>query len=256
MEPYEFVIEKEFQKIYQRFEADLTERCLDLHAIGLATMNFPDMKVIKFPNPFITYYLKDKVGSSADYFSAYTKHNNEAIIKRVNNFYVMNILSSAELHLKEALSLLRSLLEQTKLNFPTDSFKAKFAEEIEARSTFGKIYNEIIETVNKVSGDIIPDGSPQYRYLKNYILLRNCLAHKGGKISGKEIGMEIRIPFIDETQIQEAIKPDFQGSLTPQTAIIKWELNQQIGFHINEVEGIAYGLTKTLHEIITHVQSS
>lgn len=65
--------------------------------------------------------------------------------------------------------------------------------------------------------------------------------------------MEIRIPFIDESQIIAAIERQAQGPISPQTAIIKWELNQKIEFHINEVEGIAYGLIKTLHEIIKHM---
>lgn len=253
METYKLDFEKEFFKIYKRFEAELTERCIDLHAIGLATMNFPDMKVIKFPNPFITYYLQDKVGASPDYFVAYTKQQHATIIKRVNNFYVMNILSSAEWHLKEGLVMLNTLLAQTSLNFPGDSFSKKLEEERKSQRTFGKIYKDIVETVNRVSKDIIPEQSPYYRFLRSYIILRNCLAHKGGIISGKEIDMEIRIPLIDEDQIKEAMKPEFQGPILPQTAIIKWELNQKIGFPINEVEGIAYGLIKTLHEIIKHM---
>lgn len=119
MEPYKLDFEKEFFNIYKRFEVELTERCLDLHAIGL---DFPDMKVIKFPSPFITYYLQDKVSASPDYFVGYTKQQHETIIKRVNNFYVMNILSSAEWHLKEALVILNTLLAQTNLNFPGNSF--------------------------------------------------------------------------------------------------------------------------------------
>jgi hypothetical protein len=65
--------------------------------------------------------------------------------------------------------------------------------------------------------------------------------------------MEIRIPVIDQNQIREAMNPEFQGPIIPQTAIIKWELGQKIAFPINEVEGIAYGLIKTLHEIIKHM---
>lgn len=248
-----FIFYDEFLRIFKSFESQLDIRCLDLHSIQMALTNFPDMKQVKVPATYISYFLKKTSNEFQNEFASYTKENIELMLARINNYFAQNILHAAEEHLIEGLILLRTIQAQTTTSFPLKTFKEQLDSEKIKNRTFGTLENEIKALVAKSGNDIIPTDCPYYSYLKNYVTLRNCLAHRAGKISEKEKDLEIRIPYISEEQIESAKKAVTTEQVIPQTIIRKWELNDTVKLTLHEVEGIAYGLLKTLFQIFKHM---
>lgn len=114
------------------------------------------------------------------------------------------------------------------------------------------LVNEIRTKIYNIDQTIVQGESQYYDYFKNYIKLRNCLAHNNGIVSEKELDMEIRLPIITQDQIQEALSQE-KSKINPQTIIRRWNLNDQIKLEIGEVEGIAYGLIKVSFIVIKHI---
>jgi len=253
---YKMVISDEFENIFKRFEGQLDKRCLDLHSIQLALRNLPDMKEVKMPNPFITYFLKKSEYKPQDIFVTNTYHNVESIIYRTNNLFAQNIFYLAEEHLIEGIILLKLILSQTSISFASVPFKEQFNKELNKVRKFGNLEEEIKKLVNKSGTDIIPVDCPYYSYLENYVILRNCLTHREGKITEKEKKLEIRLPYISKEQIDSVKKEDSKESLNPQMIFRKWDLGDKVELSIQEVEGIALGLVQTLFQIFKHMYTA
>lgn len=250
---YNLNLEYEFKRIFKRFENQLDSRVLDLHSIQLALINLPKMEKVVMPSIFISYFLRPTSAEPQNVFATYTKENCVAILSRTNNYFTENILHLAEEYLIEGLVLLKTIQSQSSLSFPSSSFKEKFNSEINKLRTFGSLEKEIKKLIMKSGADIIPENCPYYTYLKNYVILRNCFTHRDGKITEKEIELEIRLLYISEEQIESAKNNDSINKLNPSTILRKWNLNDKIELTLNEVEGIAYGLIKTLFEIFRHM---
>lgn len=151
--------------------------------------------------------------------------------------------------------LLKTIQSQTSVNISTSSFKTKFDSELHKFRTFGQLKSQIKDSVNKSGTDIIPEDCSYYSYLDNYVTLRNCITHRAGRISEKEKekDLEIRLPYISEEQFDTAKNDNSINELIPSTILRKWNLNDNVQLTLEEVEGIAYGLLKTLFEIFKHM---
>jgi hypothetical protein len=250
---HNFVFHDEFLRINKAFEAQLDVRCMDLHSIQLALINLPGMEQVKVPSIYISYFLKKTSAEFQNEFASYTKANIESMLHRVNNYFAQNIFHSAEEHLIEGLILLRTIQSLTTITVPSKTFREHLELEKSKNRMFGTLETEIKALIAKSGGDIIPQDCPYYSYLKNYVTLRNCFTHRNGKITEKEKDLEIRLPYISEEQIETAKKSISSDPITPQTIIRKWELNDTVRLTLQEVEGIALGLQKTLFQIFKHM---
>lgn len=245
-----FNLEDEFVKIQKNLEHYLEVLCIDLHSITLSLKNFPKLKEITVPNPYLSYFLQRKHDTNS--FIYHTKNNSDQILFRINNDYALSIINIFELHIKQAYGLMLALRKQISMKLTTAYLKETFSKEMSKYKTLGVLANEIYEKINKIDKKIMENEKQYYEYFENYILLRNCLAHKNGIISEDEVGLEIRLPVITQDQIQKAILGE-EKVLNPQTLIRKWKLGEQIKLNLNEVEGIAYGLIKVSFRIIKHM---
>jgi hypothetical protein len=248
-----FIFHDEFLTINKSFEEQLDIRCMDLHSIQLALTNITDRQEFKVPSTYVSYFLKKTPTDFPNEFVSYTKGNIELMLARINNYFAQNILNSAEKHLIDGLTLLRTIQLQTAKTISSESFKVELDKERSKNRTFGTLGGEIKARVAKLGGNIIEENCPYYSFLENYVILRNCFTHRGGRITEKENELEIRLPFISEEQLEKAKKARSSGPISPQTVIRKWELDDTIELNLHEVEGIAYGALKTLSEVMRHM---
>ena len=248
-----FIFHDEFLRINKSLEEQLEIRCLDLHSIQLALTNITDAKHIKVPSTYISYFLKRTSQDIYNEFVSHTKGNIELMLARINNYFAQNILSRAEEHLIEGLILLRVIQSQTSPTISAKDFNEQLDQERSKTRTFGTLENEIKARIKKSGDDIIESDSSYYSYLHHYVTLRNCLTHRGGRITAKENDLEIRLPYISEEQINNATKTDSTNPIIPQTIVRKWNLGDTINLNLQEVEGIAYGLLKTTTKILRHM---
>lgn len=248
-----FNFHDEFLIINKSFEDKLDIRCKDLHSIQLALTNIIDREEIKVPSTYISYFLKKTSTDFHNEFISYTKGNIELMLARINNYFAQNILHSAEEHLIDGLILLRTIQSQTEKTLSLKSFKVQLDNERSKNRTFGTLEAEIKARVAKSGEGIIEENCLYYSFLKNYVTLRNCFTHRGGRITEKENELEIRLPYISEEQLENAKKARSSEPIIPQTVIRKWELDDAIELNLHEVEGIAYGVLKTLSEIMKHM---
>lgn len=247
------VFHDEFVRINKSLEQQLEIRCMDLHSLNLALNNITDAKQVKVPSIYISYFLKKTSQEFYNEFVDHTKQNIELMLGRVNNYFTQNILYLAEEHLIEGLSFLTVIQSLSDPTLSAESFNEQLEKERRRRRMFGELEKEIKEKVRESGNNIVDLNSPCYSYLKNYVTLRNCLTHRGGKITKKESDLEIRLPYISQEQIDAAIKSESIKSINPQTALRKWNMGDTINLNLQEVEGIAYGLLKTSTEIMRHM---
>jgi hypothetical protein len=243
----EFNLETEFFRIQKNIEQNLEILCTDLHSAGLALRNMQTLAEVTVPNPYISYFLKENINS----FFEHTKKNKNQIVHRICNGYTLSIISIFELHIKKAYGLMLALRKQKSMSLVGDLLKTHFQCEMEKFRTLGVLVNEVQEKIEKIDPTIIKDENQYYDYFRNYIKLRNCIAHNNGIVSKNEIDMEIRLPVITQDQIHEALSQE-KSKIDPQTVLKMWNLNDQIQLEINEVEGIAYGLIKVSFVVIKH----
>ena len=248
-----FIFHDEFLIINKSFEEQLNIRCMDLHSIQLALTNIVDRKEVKVPSTYISYFLKNTSTDFHNEFIFYTKGNIELMLARTNNYFAQNILHTTEEYLIDGLILLRTIQSQTEKTLSLESFKIQLDNERSKNRTFGTLEAEIKARVAKSGGDIIEENCLYYSFLKNYVTLRNCFTHRADRITGKENELEIRLPYISEEQLENAKNSRSSEPIIPQTVIRKWELDDIIKLNLQEVEGIAYGVLKTLSEIMKHM---
>lgn len=247
------IFHDEFLRINKSLEQQLQIRCMDLHSLNLALNNITDAKQVKIPSIYISYFLKKTSQEFYNEFITHTKQNIELMLCRINNYFTQNILYLVEEHLIEALILLRVIQSLSESTVSAENFHEQLENERNKTRTFGTLEEEIKSRVKKSGNSTIDINSPYYSYLKHYVTLRNCLTHRGGKITTKESDLEIRLPYISQEQIDAATKSESIKTLNPQAVLRKWNLGDTINLNLQEVEGIAYGLLKTSTEIMRHM---
>jgi hypothetical protein len=242
-------LEDEFKKIHDNLTRNLEVLCVDLHSIRIAILNLPDQKHVKVPNPYISYFLNEDIET----FVAHTKHNSKNLMGRSCNNFAISCISAFEDSLKYGYSLMTAILKQTTMSVKSSSFKLPYESELEKIMPLGSLIDAIKGKVKDPDNKIVPIGCSVYGYCDNYILLRNCLLHKRGKISKFEKNMEIRLPVILEEQLKAFVTDSLPDQIFPQTVIRKWGFGETIQLSLEEVEGISYGLMKTSFELIKHM---
>lgn len=247
------IFHDEFVRINKSLEQQLEIRCIDLHSLNLALNNITDAKQVKVPSIYISYFLKKTSQEFYNEFVTHTKQNIELMLCRLNNYFTQNILYLVEEHLIEGLILLRVIQSLSEPTISTENFNEKLENERSKTRTFGTLEEEIKGRVKKSGNDTIDTNSSYYSYLKHYVTLRNCLTHRGGKITMKESDLEIRLPYISQEQIEAAIKSESIKTINPHTVLRRWNLGDTINLNLQEVEGIAYGLLKTSTKIMRHM---
>jgi hypothetical protein len=218
--------------------------------MNLALTNLPEMKQVNVPSIYISYFLKKSPTELQNQLASYTKDNVQSILSRTNNYFAQNILHLAEEHLNHGIILLKSIRALSSTNVSSSIFNGHLEREKNKKRLFGQLAKNIQEVIAKIDGSIIPKDASYYSYLTNYITLRNCFTHRSGTITETENDLEIRLPYISEEQISAVKESKSPTSINPQTIVRKWDLDDKIELTLHEVEGLSFGLLKTVSQIL------